>query len=472
MGRRFTFPVAFALLLAAPALATSPGSLVLTHVSVIDATGATAQPDMTVEVRDHRIALVAASAKVRIPRDALVVDAAGKFLIPGLWDMHVHTGPRDVYLPLYVANGVTGVRDMGGDLEEPTGYGSARYVQLRLWREAIGQASLLGPRMVLAGFLIDGIAWPGNVVATNPDEGRRAVDVLERLGVDFVKVKSLLARDTYVAIAAEARRRRIALAGHVPGSVRVADASDARQKSIEHLTGIALGCSADETQLMEEMAAAFATRDRERYARAEARATETLDATRAAALFARFVRNDTWQVPTLVELRANAFGAPGDGSPMDETCWKYLPASLRERWKREATAGATDAGRRAFAGELAMVRRMHVAGVSFLAGTDSANPFVPPGFSLHEELKLLVAAGLSPMETLQAATRNPARYLGRERELGTIEVGKLADLVLLDSDPLADIASTRRIAAVIVNGRYLGRADLDAMLARVEASVR
>jgi cytosine/adenosine deaminase-related metal-dependent hydrolase len=171
--------------------------LILTQVTLIDATGSPAKPDMSVEIRGHRIERVSPTAQLRVSSDAVVVDATGKFLIPGLWDMHVHTGQRDTYLPLYIANGVTGVRDMGGDLEEPTGYGSARYVELRLWREAIADGSLVGPRMLLAGFLIDGFPWPGDIAAANPDDGRRAVDVLQELGVDFIKVKSFLARDTY-----------------------------------------------------------------------------------------------------------------------------------------------------------------------------------------------------------------------------------------------------------------------------------
>jgi len=456
--------------------ATTAGLLVLTHVTVIDATGSPPKPDMSVEVRNHRIVAMSRTGQAPPSADARVVDATGRFLIPGLWDMHVHTGQRDIYLPLYIANGVTGVRDMGGDLEEPTGDLSARYVQLRLWREAIEEGSLLGPRIVVAGFLVDGVAWPGNVRAANAVEGQQAVDVLKRLGVDFIKVKSFLSREAYFAIAAEARSQGLALAGHVPGSVRAAEASDAGHKSVEHLTGVSLGCSAAEGQLMEEMAAAFAARDRARYARAESRAVATFDALRAAALFARFVKNGTWQVPTLVELRRNALGGSSDETPAagrkSDPRWTYLPASLRERWEQERASPADPAGPALFASEIALVRGMHAAGVPFMAGTDSANPSVLPGFSLHDELKLLVAAGFSPMEALQAATLNPARYLGRQREGGTIEVGKLADLILLGADPLADISNTRKIDAVIVNGRYLARADLDAMLSRVEAEAR
>ena len=158
--------------------------LILTHVTVIDATGSPAKPDMTVVIRDHRIVALGRTGAAAL-QDAEIVDATGKFLIPGLWDMHVHTGRADIFLPLYIADGVTVVRDMGGDIEDPSGELSslsARYVQLRLWREAIEEGSLIGPRLVIAGFLIDGFKWPGNIAATSAEEGRQAVDALKKTG--------------------------------------------------------------------------------------------------------------------------------------------------------------------------------------------------------------------------------------------------------------------------------------------------
>ncbi len=446
-----------------------PETLVLAHVSVIDATGSPLKLDMSVVIRDHRIDALVPAGRPNWPQDAQVVDATGKFLIPGLWDMHVHTGQRDIFLPLYIANGVTGVRDMGGDLENGTGELaglSERYVQLRLWRLAIEQEYFVGPRIVMAGFLIDGFKWPGDISATNPDEGRRAVQVLKSVGVDFVKVKSFLSRDAYFATADEARHQHIVLAGHVPDSVRAAEASDSGQQSIEHLTGVALGSSGEEHQLIDEKAKAFVARDRARYGRVELHAAETFDASVASVLFAKFVKNGTWQVPTLVELRANALGIVNDEA-QDHVGWSYLPLSIRDWWTKSGGAGS-EGGQQLFASEIALTRKMHAAGVRFLTGTDSPNPSVVPGFSLHDELKLLVTAGFTPMEALQTATLNPARYLGREHQLGTVQTGKLADLVLLDANPLEDISNTQKIRAVVVNGRYLSRQDLDAMLRKVK----
>jgi imidazolonepropionase-like amidohydrolase len=453
-------------------------TLILTHVTVIDATGSLAKPDMRIVIRDHRIAAIGPTSAAVLPKDAEIVDATGKFLIPGLWDMHVHTGRKDIFLPLYIANGVTGVRDMGGDIEDLSGELSSlsgRYVQLSLWREAIENGSLLGPRFVIAGFLIDGFKWPGNIAATNAEEGRQAVDVLKKTGVDFVKVKSFLSKDTFIAIAAEARRQHIVLAGHVPDAVRAAEASDAGQKSIEHLTGVALGCSAIERMLMDEKAQAFTVRDRARYSSVEARAAETFDATTAEVLFSKFVMNGTWHVPTLVELRRNAIGEVGTGegaAQNDPPLWAYLPTPLRDWWSKNRSTTTPIGGRELFASDLSLTEEMHKSGVLFLAGTDAPNPSILPGFALHDELKLLVSAGFSPMEAIQAATLNPARYLGREKELGTIETGKLADLVLLDANPLDDISNTQKIRAVIVDGRYLNRETLDTMLAGVQAAAK
>jgi hypothetical protein len=340
-----------------------------------------------VVIRDHRI-IAAGQFGSDVRKDVEVIDATGKFLIPGLWDMHVHTGRAEIFLPLYLANGVTGVRDMGGDIEDSSGELSSlstRYIQLSLWREAIELGSLVGPRIIMAGFLVDGFKWPGNIAATNADEGRQAVDVLKRTGVDFVKVKSFLSRDAYFAVASEAQRQHMVLAGHVPDSVRAAEASDAGQKSIEHLTGVALGCSAAERQLMDEKGKAFAARDRVRYSSVESRTAETFDASVAAGLFQKFRDNGTWQVPTLVELRRNALGdvstETGQKSATADPRWIYLPVSLRDWWNKSRSAAPSDGGQQLFASELSLARAMHKSGVSFMAGTDSPNPSIFPGLA-------------------------------------------------------------------------------------------
>jgi len=439
---------------AAPAVA-------IVHVNLIDATGSPPQRDMTVIVRDQRIAELGKSAAVPLPADARVVDGYGKFLIPGLWDMHVHEVfgdwlPRNekVVLPLFVANGITGVRDMGGDLPV-----------LREWRAQIAAGKLLGPRMYIAGPMLDGPVprFPSSAPVANAADGRRWVDDLKAGGVDFIKIQSLIPRDGYFAAAAEAKKVGLTFVGHVPDAVRASEASNAGQKSIEHFTGIFEGCSTIEDQLVNG------------HRRGPGPNVSTYDANRARALIALMAKNQTWQVPTLVWERGQWLVDDIDKS--HDPLIKYAPSSWKDHtWPmfvhdimESMDTDPLPVRKRFFQMELEMTLAMFKAGVPFMAGTDTAaGVHVFPGFSLHEELALFVSAGLTPMQALQTATRNPAQFMGRLADMGTVETGKLADLVLLDANPLDDINNTRRIRAVVLAGRYFDRAALDRMLLGVE----
>jgi len=426
----------------------------ITHVNVIDATGVPVHADMTVIVRGKQIAQLGKSGAILIPKSAKLVDGKGKFLIPGLWDMHVHEMfgewiPADEKITpaLFVANGVTGVRDMGGDLET-----------LKMWRARIANGELLGPRMIISGPMLDGPVpqFPSSAPVKDAAEGRRIVDELQKNGADFIKIQSLVPREGYFAAADEARKDGIVFAGHVPDKVRATEASNAGQKSIEHLTGVFEGCSTVEGELM----AAPRGPGRGKF-------LATYDPARAKALIALFAKNHTWQVPTLYWERGEWLIEQTNSGP--DPLAKYAPAVWKERSWPMFTAGikkdwSTDpvADReKFFQAELKMVGEMNKAGVPILAGTDTAAGVrVYPGFSLHEELELLVRAGLTPMQALQAATLNPGKYLGLP-DTGTIEKGKRADLVLLDANPLADIKNTRKIQSVVLAGRLFSRADLD-----------
>jgi imidazolonepropionase-like amidohydrolase len=451
------------LLSAAACLAqSSTSSTVIIHdVTVIDATGAPAKPHQTVIVRDGKIEAIDSSGGGfggKLP--GTHVDGTGKFLIPGLWDMHVHMvfgdwfpGGKKVTLPLFIANGITGVRDMGGELEV-----------LQQWRKEISAGTLIGPRIVMSGPMLDGPKprFPSSIAVKTPEDGRRAVDDLKRRGADFIKLQSLIPRDAVFAIADEAKKQGIAFVGHVPDAVRASEASNAGQKSFEHLIGIFEGSSPLEDEFINGT-------------KTEKQFLSTYDPKRAEALFALLAKHQTWQCPTLVWERG--------GNLIDQTDFahdtraKFVPAYWKDvTWKRfteqiEHDFNTDDlATRKAFVEkELEVVNAMHRAGIPFLAGTDTPpGVYIFPGFSLHEELQRFVAAGFTPMEALQTATLNPAKSLGLEDRLGTIEKGKLADLVLLDANPLDDIRNTQKIEAVVVNGRFLSRAELDKMLAGVE----
>lgn len=442
--------------------------LVIQHATVIDATGAAPRLDTSILIVDGRIREIGA---VRVPKGAQVIDATGKFVIPGLADMHVHTvWPQwiEQFLPLFIANGVTTVRDMFGNLE----------LAARL-RKEVESGNRLGPRFTSPGPIVDGPkpVWPGSIAVTTAEDGRAAVRSVKERGGDFVKVYSLLPRDAYFAIAEEAKQQTMSFAGHIPRTVTPAEASDSGQRTIEHLSGLLLATSSEEAALRSELQNAVASPGAlmPPARLIEIRAAASYDPEKGKALFARFVRNGTWQVPTLTVLRGAAFRADSDF--INDPRLKYMPPQTRAQWKGPAPAAAPDPAnlqraRALFERCVVVVGVMHRAGVRILAGSDTPNPYVFPGFSLHDELGLLVRSGLSPLEALQAATRDAAEFLGTLDEGGTVERGKRADLVVLDANPLEDIAHTQRIHAVIVNGRLVSRQQIDTILTTIEKANR
>jgi dipeptidyl aminopeptidase/acylaminoacyl peptidase/imidazolonepropionase-like amidohydrolase len=455
--------------LLAPGHAES-GPLAISHVTVIDGTGAPAQPDRTVIVTGNRINRIGPAGTVTIPEGAQVVNAAGKFLIPGLWDMHVHWYDKDA-LTLFLANGVTGVRQMWG-------------FPLHLeWRREFAHGTLLGPRMAVGGPIVDGPKpiWLGSLCVAGEADGQQSVSSIQAQGYDFVKGYNLIPRDAYFGIAAQARKLGIPFTGHVPLAVSAAEASDAGQKSIEHLDGLLFACSSQEDALRKEFLLPLdrpGLYDRTLYWRIREKALDSYDQKKAASLFARFVKNRTWQVPTLTVLRAIAY--LDDSSFTTDARLKYMPPSIRTMWDpkndfrfRTSTKEDFAKQKKLYLRNLQLVKDMHRAVVPFLAGTDVLNPYCFPGFSLHDELELLVSqCSFTPLEALQAATRSPAEYLDQLKDLGTVEVGKLADVVLLDANPLDDIRNTRKINAVVINGKLLPQIVLREMLEKVEASCK
>jgi Amidohydrolase family len=428
-------------------------SIVFTHVTIIDVTGKAPKRDTTVVITGDRISAI--GDNIPMPAGAQVVDATGKFLIPGLWDMHVHWYLRDTFT-LFIANGVTGVRQMFGNSD------------LLRWRDQIAKGSLLGPRMVVASQIVDGPQpiWPNSIAARNEDEGRKAVRRVKQWGADFVKVYALLPRDAYFGIADEAKQQGITFVGHVPNSVSPAEASDAGQKSIEHLTGILIASSDKETELRDKLVKADSPQAR---GRVQATALDTYDEKKAADLIARFAKNQTWQCPTLTVLRSSAY--LGDENFRRDGRLKYIPRLQQQRWNFRLAnrSGGDDAvEKKVLQKQFEIVGAMQKAGVPILAGTDTGNPYCFPGFSLHDELALLVISGLTPVEALRSATLNPAKFFGLDQTLGTIEQGKIADLVLLDANPLLDIRNTQRINAVVSNGRLFDRKALDKLLGEAE----
>jgi hypothetical protein len=453
----------------------SAQSLVIQNVTVIDATGADPRPGMSVGIDQGRITAI--KKKIRAPKGAEIVDGGGKFLIPGLWDMHVHIGAPEIFFPLLVANGITGVREMFTGIPIQT---------IREWRMRAGV-----PRIIAAGFLDgpmmlnNGTPPPGAFAVANPAEARFAVRALAETGVDFLKVYNSIPRDAYFAIAEEARAIGIPFAGHVPEAVSTGEASDAGQLSEEHLINVMLDCSTNADALRAARIAIMTSDKITGEARLRALAWpdpdglfDTYSEEKAAQLFAKFAKNGTWHTPTLVVLQG--FAHARDENFTHDPHRVFLPKQWTDSWDPQVTFYLRDLSPEDYdalhlrIGALLdrykkLVGDMRKAGVEFLAGTDASgwNPVIP-GFGLHDELALLVEAGLTPMEALQSATRNAARYLNKLDEMGTVEVKKAADLVLLNADPLEDIRNTQKIEGVVMRGRYYSRKNLNAMLKPVQ----
>ncbi|HMB91007.1 MAG TPA: amidohydrolase family protein [Rhodothermales bacterium] len=457
-----------ALVLISPARSQS---LALQHATVIDVTDGSLHPDQTVLIDGNRIAAI--GTDITVPDGAEMVDATGGYLIPGLWDMHVHaTWPSRIenFYALFLANGVTGIRDTWGVREAAADA-----------EEAIASGEMVGPpRAVVAGNLVDGPGqiWPGSQVAFTPEDGRRIVDSLHAAGAPFVKVYSTLSRETYHAIAKRSQELGLPFAGHVPDTMPAAEAAAAGQRSMEHLYSVLEGCSSEEEAILEEYERALRQDTARTWLEIQGeRIRRTLDTQSESTcrdLAATFVKHETWQVPTLVTNRGYAFMR--ELAEVGDDRLRYLPPRSYDDWIPEDNRfvsevtdndWATRAAR--FARELEIVGLMVEEGVPFLTGSDTTNPWAFPGFGVHEELELFVEAGLTPLQALQTATLNPARFFDRTDELGTVAEGKLADLVLLDANPLDDIANTQQIRAVVADGRLYRRTDLDRILEETAA---
>lgn len=447
-------PIALALggCLRVPAIATEgsrPTDVVaITHVTVVDVERGRLLPHRTVLLRDGRIAAVGAASEVAVAPEAQAVDGSGRFLMPGLADMHVHLYTEgDLFT--YVANGVTTVRNMAGDT-----------THLRM-RRRVADGTIIGPRIVTAGPVVEAtpLSHPDNVALDDPARVRAEVERQRAAGYDFVKVYNALARAVHDSLAAAARSLAFPVAGHVPLSVGLDGALAARQRSIEHFRGY-----------IQQLVPASAPLKGDAAFREWSIAWEGIDAARIPGLVARTVAAGTWHVPTFSftvhELSPAAEHARLLARP------EVRRLSLEGLPKDRATAGYlrrfTDvdfaAAQRGLDGQFRLLRALDAAGAGLLAGTDSWLA----GYAMADELELLARAGLAPARVLRMATLDAARFLGEEQLWGRVAPGRRADLVLLDADPLADVGNVRRISAVIVGGRLLRRDELDRRLTELE----
>jgi hypothetical protein len=447
--------------------------IAITHVNVIDATGSPVQPDMTVIISGNKIVALAKTGKISIPQEAEIINSKGKFLIPGLWDMHFHAFQSlfksDYRFTLCIANGVTGIREMWTHMNEMP--------QVSLWRKQFYQQPGTIPRFGAVGTMVDGVppVHEDSDTATTAESARLLVRKIKASGSDFVKIYNNLPRTAYFALADECKKQNIPFVGHLPDFILLREAADAGQQTIEHLTGFyqTFYHSCPPVEVIKALPAEIEAGSP--FVPLMQQALLLCDEKERADIFRHLAEKHVWQCPTLVVLRATR--------PFDENLlfkdprMKYISTAERTRWEtrtgaslKARTKEQRDKEKIFMVNAMAMISQMKKAGIQFLAGVDIPNHYLYPGFSLHDELALLVEAGLTPMEALQTATINPARFLGTVDSLGTIEKGKIADMVLLNANPLSDIRNTQLIESVFVNGKYLSKKALQAMLHQVETA--
>lgn len=464
--------------LALPAALPAQGTTyVIDNVNVIDVAAGRSVTGQRVVVVGSRIAAVGPAASTTSPPNATTIDGAGKYLIPGLWDMHVHVPAQNAGFAfgLFLANGVTGVRDMGTGVDA-----------LLTLRADVASRRTLGPRIVGAGVLIDGapIVYQGiTQLATTPDQVRKAVDSLAARGVDFIKAYEMLRPEVYHALAGQAKAKGLPFAGHLPLMVSAEEAVRAGHKSFEHIRNLEVSCSSKADSLRAvAMQMIEAGKDEpgmrvraNTHAAVRPRAYDTYDEARCSALIRQMAQAGAWQTPNLVLATQGLFRH--DSTAFFQRWVKYVPEGLRAMMLRAGAPPPSQppgpAAGRGATWMLRATRMLHEGGVRVLPGSDFPNPVMIPGVSLHEELVLLVRAGLTSAEALRAGTLNPAIYLGMTDSLGTIAPGKLADLVLLDANPLDEIRNVAQVRAVWRGGRHLSRGAIDLMLeALAKASSR
>ncbi|WP_405152416.1 amidohydrolase family protein [Paenibacillus sp. FSL K6-0108] len=426
----------------------SKQTLAIQHATIVDVRSGKLVNDQTIIITENKISHIGNSEGVEIPDSAQVRDAKGQYVIPGLWDMHVHL--EENYknaFPLFLANGVTGVREMGAAL-----------TNVDQWNTSI-QAGMSAPRLVYAGLTLNGgpaDEAPHMVYLKTEEEGREAVRLNAEKGASHIKVYSWLPRSVFLAVMDETKKFNLPVVGHLPVKVRASEAAQLGFKSIEHLHGLFIATSSIEDELFKNADMS----DLIGYSLAEIEASQHYDSEKANELFRTFKEKEVWPVPTMVTYFNMA------KTEIDSRS-KYVPTVVQEYWAeviRATPPEQTELMTAINSTTPGMVKKLNDASVPMLAGTDSSYEMTNfiYGVSLHDELEMLVkSGGLTPLQALQTATLNPARYLDREQELGAVEEGKLADLVLLDKNPLEDIRNTTSISAVVLDGKLMEKQTLD-----------
>lgn len=474
----FIFPTFFLIAGCGPAEQESDADLMIAHVNIVDIENDSLLSDRTVYIRNGMIERITDSSQSPPASGAegTVINGTGKYLLPGFWDNHVHFRGGDELiqenknlLPLFIANGVTTVRDAGGDLT----------LSILEWKEKIQSGELSGPNIFTSGPKLDGpdAAWAGSIELDSPDDVSGAIDSLEAAGADYVKIyDSTLSGEVFLAIIEETEKRVLPVTGHMPYSVLFGEAVERGLDATEHMYYALKGSSSGEEEITNEIIERQNTRNPLGFWEALQGILDSYSDKKAAETYQKMSRNNTAAVPT-IHIGETLSTLKGSDHSDDEYL-DYIGPGIKETYERRlrgamnASVEATRWRQNLQAKFVSIVPEMKQAGVSILAGSDSGpyNTYVYPGISLHQELKALVDAGLSPAEALQTSAPNGAAFFGLENEYGKVEPGFRADLVLLDENPLEDITQTQNIYMVIREGKHIyDSVDLNRMLRDLKA---
>ena len=455
--------------------------LAITRVTVVDVERGALVPDQTVLVKGNRIVEVGPASRIRTAAGVRTVDGQGKYVMPGLWDMHAHVHfsgkSPEVEFPLFVAHGVTGARVMNAG--RPSVLPTAQIIlgMHRTWQSRIDAGTLVGPRLLsLGSWVVNGSggindSMPAFYKARTAEEGQQLARYFKEQGFDFIKVYNNVSREGYFGLAEEARKIGIPFAGHEPGRVSAIEISNAGQRSLEHSRIFLFHCWPGADSMVKGLLRASQSAVRQRM-------VDEYDPKICAEVFRTFVKNGTWITPTHGTRKMDAFA--DNAAFRNDGRRRYVLLQQQVAWLQDAdgmVAGdSTAAGRKSFMDFYTKGRELtgaaYKAGVKVMLGTDSGDSFIFPGDGVHDELGELVKAGLTPAEALRAGTFAGAEFLDRTAEFGSVRPGRFADMVVLDANPLDNIANSRKIRAVVQNGRLFDRAALDSMLASVEVAVK
>ena len=455
-----------------PKPANTPDRILIKGAQIVDVERGVIRPDMDVLIENGQITAVRPNIDDQI---ATIIPGLGQYVVPGLFDMHMHSITLSPVLthPLFVAAGVTAVRDMGGCLDKADPW-VACIDDKREWNRAVADNEMVGPRYdVVTGLAINGGAEiPGGfdsvLGAATPDGARDRVRYDQARGIDFLKPYTRLPREGYMALAEEAQKHGMYLAGHQPFAVSGPDLVKARQRSVEHAFFFLWECwpGIDDLRVAGDLAQAFKVENRDRMIREH-------DAARCQELRTLMVDHGTAFVPTHTTRKLDAYAL--DEAYRNDHRLRFIPGPLRFLWLEDANAMARRAGEgqqdfymQTYHFGLEQTGAARRAGVTILAGTDAPDSFAFPGSGLHDELEHLVDAGLSEAQALRAATSDAAYFLGLEGGAGVIAPGARADLVMLSANPLDNISAVRQINTVILAGSIYDETQLQRLKDSVE----